>query len=83
MPISLSPDNSLEPTLVPLDGFGLGDFMGGANFGLASSALGDTFTRASPEIVSVNPWRDILPRVEGEAAACLHATVEVHAVNAN
>jgi hypothetical protein len=50
--ISLLPDNSLEPAFVPLNRLGLGDFVGGADLGLASSALGDTFTRAGPEIVS-------------------------------
>jgi hypothetical protein len=84
VPTSLSSDNSLEATFVPLDCFGLGDFMGGANLGLASSALGNTFTRASPEIVSLLIRRGkFRPAWKDEAVLCLHATVEIHAINAN
>ena len=45
---SSSPDNALEPVLVPLDGLLLVDLVGGTDLGLAAPALGDALTGAGP-----------------------------------
>lgn len=42
------PDDTLEAVLEPLDGLGLVNLVGGAELGLAASALGDALTRAGP-----------------------------------
>lgn len=45
---TILPNDSLEPTLEPLDRVGLVDLVGSANLALAPSALRDTLTWAGP-----------------------------------
>jgi len=47
-------DNALEAVLVPLDGLGLVDLVGGADLALAPPALGDTLARAGHADVEVH-----------------------------
>lgn len=42
------PNNAVEAVLEPFDGLDLGDFVVGADGGLAATALGNTLTRAGP-----------------------------------
>ena len=48
------PDDTLESVLVPLDGFGLVDAVGGANLALAPPALGNTLAGAGHADVEVH-----------------------------
>lgn len=48
------PDDALEAVLVPLDGLGLVDLVGGADLGLAAAALGNTLTGAGHADVEVH-----------------------------
>lgn len=45
------PHDTLESVLVPLDGLGLVDAVGGSDAGLAASPLGDALTGAGPGII--------------------------------
>ena len=77
--LSRLPDDTLEAALVPLDGLLLVDLVRGTDAGLATSAAGDTLTRAGP-IINVRTMSLFVP------TPCLpsrhsHATVEVHSVN--
>ena len=72
------PDDTLEPVLEPLDGLLLVDAVGGADAGLAASALGDTLTRTGPNFNRQKPYI-----IHSSLHLYSHAAVEVHAVNTN
>lgn len=78
----ISPHDTLEPILEPLDSLLLVDTVAGANLALASSSLGDALTRSCPLSSSViSPKDNIASR--STKGGISHAAVEVHSVDTN
>ena len=71
------PHNTLEPVLEPLDGLLLVDAVGGADAGLAASALGNALAGSGPTVSTISTRFSSQDTIRAHS----HAAVEVHAVD--
>lgn len=78
---TITPDDTFEAVLEPLDGLGLVDTVACANLAFTSSALGDTLAWSSPTVKSVCEVLDI--SFLSELREHSHATIKVHSIDSN
>lgn len=81
---TISPNNSLEPILEPLNRLRLIDTVTSTNFALASSPLGYSLTRSCPISKSAPYHPSQYPHVSFPPEKNdLHAAIKVHSINPN